>query len=240
MIQVSRFHFYTERRLVALTGLRARTLPELLAILQEVPGSSIFYHTHHLFLSHHFEKPVVYNEFAIWISEALQEEALAERISAIDLRAFTSIRQLRNVLISLIQSHLETTGGRSRDCPPGDEFHFCRSKSFILPTGIIANDVRDFFLKLSEALWKNPVIGGAVGGIKIQVINGITGFLVHSPEGAAQRALQLLSNPQLCQRMGENGYQHVKQNFRLTRHAKDYMLLMLALDSPGEDIVHLG
>jgi len=98
-----------------------------------------------------------------------------------------------------------------------------------------------FGLTVSEALWKRkPVIGGAVGGIKIQVINGITGFLVHSPEGAAQRALQLLCDPELCRRIGENGYQHVKQNFLLTRHVKDYLLLMLALDHPGEDIVHLG
>jgi trehalose synthase len=62
---------------------------------------------------------------------------------------------------------------------------------------------------------------------------------VHSPEGAAQRAAQLLGDPALRERMGENGHQHVKQNFLLTRHVKDYMLVLLALDHPGEDIVHL-
>ena len=148
MIRPTPFHFYTERRLVILTGLRARNLLELLITMKEVPGSSIFYHTHHLFLSHHFEKPVVYNEFAIWISRALQEEALSEKVSAIDLRTFTSIRDLRNELISLTQSHLEATDEKSRDCLPGDEFHFCRSKSFILPTGVVANDIPDFFAKL--------------------------------------------------------------------------------------------
>lgn len=97
-----------------------------------------------------------------------------------------------------------------------------------------------FGLTVAEALWKHkPVIGGAVGGIKLQIINGVTGYLVHSPEGAAQQALQLLSDPSLRERMGENGYQHVKQNFLLTRHVKDYMLVMLALDHPNEDIVHL-
>ncbi|MBI4902429.1 MAG: hypothetical protein HY820_02260 [Acidobacteria bacterium] len=40
-------------------------------------------------------------------------------------------------------------------------------------------------------------------------------------------------------RLGENGYQHVKQNFLLTRHVKDYMLVMLALDHPDEDVVYL-
>lgn len=98
-----------------------------------------------------------------------------------------------------------------------------------------------FGLTVSEALWKKkPVIGGAVGGIKLQVINGVTGFLVYSPEGAAQRAMQLLADRKLREQMGENGYQHVKQNFLLTRHVKDYMLVMLALEHPNEDVVQLS
>jgi trehalose synthase len=97
-----------------------------------------------------------------------------------------------------------------------------------------------FGLTVSEAMWKGkPVIGGAVGGIKLQVINGVTGFLVHSPEGAARRVAQLLGDAALCERIGENGREHVKQNFLLTRHVKDYMLVMLALDHPGEEVVHL-
>jgi trehalose synthase len=68
-------------------------------------------------------------------------------------------------------------------------------------------------------------------------MNGVTGFLVHSPEGAARRTLQLLGNPTMRQTMGENGHLHVKQNFLLTRHLKDYLFLMLALDHPEEDIV---
>jgi len=98
-----------------------------------------------------------------------------------------------------------------------------------------------FGLTVSEALWKRkPVIGGAVGGIKLQILNGITGFLVHSPEGAAHRAMQLLADPKLCERLGENGYQHVKQNFLLTRHVKDYLLIMLAMEHPQEDVVTLN
>jgi trehalose synthase len=97
-----------------------------------------------------------------------------------------------------------------------------------------------FGLTVSEALWKRkPVIGGAVGGIKLQILNGVTGFLVYSPEGAAQRAAQLLSDVQLRRTMGENGRLHVKQNFLLTRHVKDYLLILLALEHPGEHIVHL-
>lgn len=97
-----------------------------------------------------------------------------------------------------------------------------------------------FGLTVSEAMWKRkPVIGGAVGGIKLQIINGVTGFLVHSPEGAANRALELLANPSLCRSMGENGYRQVKENFLITRHVRDYLLLMIALDHPDEHVVQL-
>ena len=142
------FQFHTERRLVMLTGLKAMNLVELLALLRDVPGSSIFYHTHHLFLSHHFEKPTVHNEFANWVGQALQEDALAERLAAVDLMSYTSIRQLRDDLVATVDAHIRAPGTKVRDCRPGSEFHFCRSKSFIMPTGIVAHDVPDFFAKL--------------------------------------------------------------------------------------------
>ena len=109
-------------------------------------------------------------------------------------------------------------------------------------TIVLQKSLREGFgLTVTEALWKRkPVIGGAVGGIRLQIINGITGFLVHSPEGAAQRILQLLDDRDLCKRLGENGYEHVKQNFLLTRHARDYLLVMLALEHPDEDVVNLN
>lgn len=142
------FIFYTERRLVALTGVKAKNLPELLHGLRQVSGSAIFYHTHHQYLSHHFEKPVFYNDFAQWIAEALQEQRLAEQLAAIDLLTFTTIRQLREAIMAMIESYLGENGGRSRECPPGDEFHFCKSRSFIMPTGLVASNVPDFFAKL--------------------------------------------------------------------------------------------
>jgi trehalose synthase len=109
-------------------------------------------------------------------------------------------------------------------------------------TIVTQKSIREGFgLTVTEALWKRkPVIGSAVGGIKVQLVNGVTGYLVHSPEGAAQRVLQLLDDSRLCERMGQNGYQHVKQNFLLTRHVKDYMLVMLALEHPNEDVVLLN
>lgn len=139
------FNFCTERRLVALTGLKATNLGQLLRMLRDVPGSSIFYHTHHSYLSHHFETPAFTNDFALWVSEALLEERLGEKLAAIDLLAFTSIRQLRGAVISTIEADLVAYRRPARECPPGDEFHFCRSKSFIMPTGLTAANPTEFF-----------------------------------------------------------------------------------------------
>jgi hypothetical protein len=142
------FIFETERRLVMLTGRSATNLTEMLCQIREVPGSSIFYHTHHQYLSHHFEKPVFHNDFANWVSTALLEEPLSEKLVAIDLLTFGSIRQLREAIIKTIESYLAEIGGRLRDCLPGDEFHFSESKSFIMPSGVVAYDIPDFFAKL--------------------------------------------------------------------------------------------
>jgi Family of unknown function (DUF5752) len=144
------FFFYTERRLVLLTGRRARTLAALGAHLREVSGSSVFYHTHHQYLSQHFQRPRFYNDFALWSLEALQEAPLAERLAAIDLLTFTAVRPLREAIVAAIDARLAEPEHEERRCPPGDEFHFCESQSFIMPTGVVADDVRDFFRKLPK------------------------------------------------------------------------------------------
>ena len=143
------FRFYTEQRLVQLTGCKARTIRQLLVHLYKVSGSCIFYHTHQRLLEHHFEKPVVYNDFALWTAEALQNDALAEKLGFVDLRDFTTVRQLRESIIEIIEKHLQQLGNhKSQRCPPGEEFHFCRSKSFVMPSKIVANTVSEFFEKV--------------------------------------------------------------------------------------------
>ncbi|MBN1691228.1 MAG: glycosyltransferase [Dehalococcoidia bacterium] len=94
-----------------------------------------------------------------------------------------------------------------------------------------------FGLTISEALWKSkPVVATAVGGIPQQVRNKVTGLLCHSVDGAAYALKQLLSNPDYAAWLGKNGHEHVKQNFLITRHVKEYLLLFLAVDNPSEII----
>ncbi len=97
-----------------------------------------------------------------------------------------------------------------------------------------------FGLTVSEALWKaRPVVASAVGGIPLQVKHRYSGLLVHSVEGAAYAIKQLLNNPDYAKRLGENGREHVRQNFLLTRHLQDYLLTFLTLGRP-EEIFYLN
>lgn len=96
-----------------------------------------------------------------------------------------------------------------------------------------------FGLTISEALWKaKPVVATAVGGIPLQIKNRFTGLLCHTVEGAAFALRQLLSNPEYASQLGQNGKEHVRQNFLITNHLKDYLLMFVALDHPS-DIIRL-
>jgi len=95
-----------------------------------------------------------------------------------------------------------------------------------------------FGLTVTEALWKNkPVIGGACGGITLQVHDYHTGFLVHSPAGAAYRIRYLLRYAEKRQRMGQNGHDFVREHFLLTRHLRDYLNVLLCLDRSEPDVL---
>ena len=94
-------------------------------------------------------------------------------------------------------------------------------------TIVIQKSLREGFgLTVTEALWKRkPVIASAVGGIPLQIVNKYTGMLVHSVEGTAYQIRYLLSHPDIAKKLGENGHEHVKQNFLITSNLRRYLLL---------------
>jgi len=98
---------------------------------------------------------------------------------------------------------------------------------------IVQKSIREgFALTVSEALWKaKPVVASAVGGIPLQIKHKYGGLLCHSIEGAAFSIKQLLNAPEYARKLGENGKEHIRQNFLLTRHIREYMLLFLSLHS---------
>ncbi len=87
-----------------------------------------------------------------------------------------------------------------------------------------------FGLSVTEALWKGtPVVARGVGGIKVQVINGKTGFLVEDIRDATEKVILLLKNKDLRDRLGNAGKEHVRKNFLITRHLYDYLKLFFKL-----------
>ncbi len=106
---------------------------------------------------------------------------------------------------------------------------------------IVQKSIREGFgLTVTEAMWKGkPVIGGAVGGIVMQVRDYQTGFLVHSPEGCAFRIRYLLRRPEFARRMGETGKEFVRRHFLITRNVRDYLTLMILLENPNSRVIEL-
>lgn len=107
---------------------------------------------------------------------------------------------------------------------------------------VLQKSVREGFgLTVTEALWKSkPVIGGDVGGIRLQVINHHTGFLVSTPEGAALRIRYLLHQPEIISAMGAKAHAFVRDHFLITRHLREYLTLMVALLHGVQDRIELG
>lgn len=96
---------------------------------------------------------------------------------------------------------------------------------------IVQKSLREGFgLVVSEGMWKErPVIGGDVGGIRLQIENGVTGFLVDSPETCAERIVELLDDPALGARLGRAGRERVRERFLTLRELEDYLRLMVSL-----------
>jgi trehalose synthase len=98
-------------------------------------------------------------------------------------------------------------------------------------TIVVQKSVKEGFgLTVTEAMWKaKPVIGGAVGGIRRQIIQGVTGYLVHSPEGLAYRIRQLLGNPELARQLGQSAKQFVIETYMPTAYLRQWLLALLAV-----------
>ncbi len=106
---------------------------------------------------------------------------------------------------------------------------------------ILQKSIKEGFgLTVSEAMWKEkPVIGGAVGGIPLQIVHGVTGFVVYSVEGAAFRIRQYLNSPEMAKKMGQQGKEYVRNNFLLTRQIRDYLSLWYCSRYKGKNVIEL-
>lgn len=105
---------------------------------------------------------------------------------------------------------------------------------------VLQKSIREGFgLTVTEGMWKGkPVIGGRTGGIRNQLVDHVTGFLVSSPEGAALRIRQLLRDPELRSAIGARAREFVRDQFLLTRLLREHLTVLIALEQ-GRDRVDL-
>lgn len=184
------FVFRTERRLVRLTGRSATNLETLIGHLEDVSGAVVFYHTHHQYLSHHFERPVYYNDFAAWVRVALQDAALAEQLAAIDMLRYSAVRPLREALLGVLRT---AASDPARPCPPGSEFHFCESQSFVVRTGLSAASAPEFFAILPHVTTVSLFFHFFEARLRLgRDTNDFTAWLAASGEPAIADAIELL------------------------------------------------
>ena len=192
-----------------------------------------------------------------------QDKPIITQISRFDrLKDPAGVIEAYRLVKRYVDCHLILAGGTATDDPEGLKvLEEAREKAqqdkdihiLLLPqadlevnalqrasTVVVQKSIREGFgLTVSEALWKaKPVVASNAGGIPLQIKHRYSGLLCHSVEGAAFAMKQFLNNPQYARKLGENGKEHIRNNFLITRHLRDYMLLFLSLYHP-EDIVYL-
>lgn len=139
------FRFYSRANLTYLTGKKARNLKELLAGIRDATEASIYHHTHHFLVRHEFLSPEPPNDFAYWITNILQDRVLGEEVASIDLREFSDLESIRAKIIEVIAQFEDRDAARfERNAPPGEEFHFMETQSFVFPTNYVAHDLLEF------------------------------------------------------------------------------------------------
>jgi len=137
------FDFYTSSQLVEITGRKAADLKEFLELVKGLDDSSIFYHVHHAFREHQFAPGLYTNDFAHWVGEELNENALAEKLANINIKDFTELAALRGRIVEIIETYLQANPDHSR-LEAKHKFYFCRNVGIVQKTKYVAWDLDEF------------------------------------------------------------------------------------------------
>ncbi|PYX87767.1 MAG: hypothetical protein DMG68_10695 [Acidobacteria bacterium] len=137
------FYFNSAEHLLRIEPQRAATLAELLEAIQSCRAESIFQHTFRTLQEHHFIQEGYSNDFAHWAFFACNENGLAERLSSVDVREFTSIETLRHCFAEIIDDYLASSPV-VRDRRALEPFYFCASDTVVVPTTFVARNMKEF------------------------------------------------------------------------------------------------
>ena len=140
---VKPFYFNTSAHLLRITRQKATNLAESLQALRECPENSIFQHTFRTLQEHHFIREGFSNDFAHWALSSCNEPSLAENLASVDVREFTSVAQLRECFVQIVEKFLQrspvsaTRGAR-------ETFYFCAADTIVIPTSFVAHSLPEF------------------------------------------------------------------------------------------------
>jgi trehalose synthase len=108
---------------------------------------------------------------------------------------------------------------------------------------VIQKSTREGFgLTVTEAIWKaRPMVAGSVGGIPLQIDNGVSGYLVSDVATCADRTLDILADPALGKALGRRGKEHVRKHFLTPRYLRDYLRIFsealgISSEAPREQV----
>ena len=137
------FYFNTSAHLLRITKYKANSLPEFLEALRAVPDDSIFQHTFRTLQEHHFIREGFSNDFAHWVLAACNEPKLAEALASVDVREYTSISELRERFVQILDQFL-SGAPEAKQRVAKETFYFCASDIIMIPTSRRAQNMHEF------------------------------------------------------------------------------------------------
>jgi hypothetical protein len=137
------FYFNTSAHLMRITPQKSTTLSEFLDALRECPEASIFQHSFRTLHEHHFIREGFSNDFAHWALSACNEPSLAERLASVDVREFTSVTELRERFIQIVQNFLQSAPNAGSRIAR-ETFYFCAADTVVIPTSFVARTLQEF------------------------------------------------------------------------------------------------
>jgi hypothetical protein len=143
------FYFNTSAHLLRITTQKANTLAELLDALRVCPDDSIFQHTFRTLQELHFIREGFSNDFAHWALTACNEPGLAEQLASVDVREFTSLGELRERFVQIVEKHLQLNPADGQRMAE-ETFYFCAADIVVMPTKFVAATMQDFAKGLRE------------------------------------------------------------------------------------------
>jgi trehalose synthase len=106
---------------------------------------------------------------------------------------------------------------------------------------VLQKSIREGFgLTVTEALWKTrPTVAGRVGGIVTQIQDGVTGWLVSTPEECARACIEIIHDPTEARARALRGKEYVRRHFLTPRLLRDWLVLfnrLLGNDTSGAEL----